>query len=30
MDNIGKPKIDVKECLDEHGKTKAQPFQLLT
>jgi hypothetical protein len=30
MENVGRPKIDVRELLDEDGKTKIQPFNFLT
>jgi hypothetical protein len=30
MENIGKPKVDKKELIDEDGKTKIQPFNLAT
>lgn len=30
MENVGKPKVDVREMIDEEGKTKVQPFNLAT
>ena len=30
MDNIGKPKIEKSELVDEGGRTKIQPFNFLT
>jgi len=29
-ENVGRPKIDVREFMDEEGKTKVQPFNFLT
>jgi hypothetical protein len=29
-ESIGRPKVDVKELLDEEGKTKMQPFNFMT
>ncbi len=30
MENVGRPKIDVRELQDEDGKTRIQPFNFLT
>jgi len=30
MDNVGRPKIDIRELLDDEGKTRIQPFIFLT
>lgn len=30
QENVGRPKIDVRELLDEEGKTKVQPFNFMT